>query len=146
VSRAGEAIAAGGAVLVGGLIGGSLRLGLDVAFPEGDFPLTTLLINVVGSLVLGVLVAGVWPRAPHWLRSGLGTGLIGTFTTFSAVAVSLVSLSAAGRIGTALVYLLVTLVGGLGAATLGLWIGGRMRPTAPSGTTPDIPAIEEDDE
>lgn len=111
------------AVLVGGLAGTALRLGIDAALPHGpgEFPLSTLLINVAGSLVLGLLVARVWPTAPEWLRFGLGTGLLGSFTTFSAVIVSLLSL--AGNPLLAAGYLVASLVGGLGAAALGLRLG-----------------------
>jgi CrcB protein len=78
--------------------------------------------------VLGLLVARVWPVAPHWLRAGLGAGLLGSFTTFSAVAVSVVSLTAADQWMPALAYLALTLVLGLAAAGLGLRAGGRTSP------------------
>ena len=113
------------AVVVGGVIGTGLRLALDGAIPHTDatFPLSTLIINSVGAFVLGVLVARVWGTAPSWLKAGLGVGVLGSFTTFSAFAVSLVSLTAAGEGMTALGYLALTLVLGLGAAWLGLALG-----------------------
>ena len=117
-----------GAVLVGGTIGTGLRLAIDAALPHGDtdFPLPTLAINVVGAFLLGALVARIWASAPSWLKAGLGAGLLGSFTTFSALAVSLVSLSAAGEWGAALGYLALSVVLGLGAAWLGLSVGGRV--------------------
>lgn len=119
------------AVVVGGAVGGGLRLALDTAIPHTTtFPLSTLVINTVGSFALAVLVARVWTTAPSWVRAGLGAGLAGTFTTFSAFAVSLVSLSAAGEWMPALGYLGLTLVLGLGAAALGLLLG-RRAPVAP---------------
>jgi len=113
------------AVLLGGLIGTGLRLGVDAALPHSDgaFPWSTLLINVIGSFALAFLVARVWPMAPNWLRGGLGTGLLGSFTTFSALIVSLLTLTQAGVPLLALLYLAVSLVGGLGAALLGLRLG-----------------------
>lgn len=77
------------AVAVGGLIGTELRYGAGLAFPEaaGTIPWTTLVINVVGSFVLAALTT-VWiarPKTAFWLRAGLGPGLLGSFTTFSAV-------------------------------------------------------------
>ncbi|CAN5299044.1 N/A [soil metagenome] len=116
-----------GAVVVGGILGTGLRLAIDTAVPHDDasFPLSTLLINTVGALVLGTLVAWLWPTAPSWLKAGLGVGLLGSFTTFSAFAVSLVSLTAAGEWVPALGYLALTVVLGLGAAWLGLVLGGR---------------------
>lgn len=113
------------AVLAGGVLGTALRLAIDVAIPHSDaeFPLSTLVINCVGAFALAVLVVRVWDRAPNWLRAGLGPGLLGSFTTFSAVAVSFVSLTAAGSVPTALGYLGLTVVFGLGAAWLGLVLG-----------------------
>ena len=121
------------AVLVGGVLGTGLRLGIDALLPHSDaqFPWSTLLINVVGSFVLGLLVARVWPSAPAWLRGGLGTGVLGSFTTFSALIVSLFTLTQAGMPLLALVYLLVSLAAGLAAALLGLRLGGRRTAAAP---------------
>lgn len=115
------------AVLLGGLVGTGLRLAVDVVLPhEPDaFPLGTLLVNVLGSFVLAVLVARVWPVAPGWLRAGLGAGLLGSFTTFSAIALAVVTLTAAGGGWMAAVYLAVTVVAGLAAAFLGLRLGPR---------------------
>ena len=113
-----------------------LRVAIDAAIPHTDaeFPLSTLMINSVGAFVLAVLVARVWSTAPSWLKAGLGVGVLGSFTTFSAFAVSLVSLTEAGEGLTTLGYLALTLVLGLGAAWLGLALG---RPTP--GSPPDYP-------
>jgi len=116
------------AVLAGGAIGTGLRLGLDLAIPHGDtgFPVSTLLINIVGAFTLGVLTARLWPTATPWLRAGLGPGLLGSFTTFSAFAVSLVSLAAAGEWMLGALYFGATLVLGFGAAWAGLRAGARL--------------------
>ena len=113
------------AVLGGGAVGTALRLGIDTLLPHGDadFPVSTLLINTLGAFVLGLLVGRVWAGATSWLRAGLGAGLLGSFTTFSALAVSLVSLTASGFGMLALAYLAATLVLGLAAAALGLRLG-----------------------
>jgi CrcB protein len=120
------------AVLVGGAVGTAARLAVDLLLPHGgaDIPFGTFLINLVGSLALGVLVARVWPVAPEWLRVGLGPGLLGSFTTFSALAVSAVELTAEGAGSTAIVYVVASLVGGIAAAALGIRLG------APAATTP----------
>ena len=112
-------------MLVGGAVGTALRLGIDTLIPHGDadFPVSTLAINTLGAFVLGFLVARVWLGATTWMRAGLGAGLLGSFTTFSALAVSLVSLTAAGFGMLALAYLVATLVLGLAAAALGLRLG-----------------------
>ncbi|MFM9878393.1 MAG: FluC/FEX family fluoride channel [Rhodoglobus sp.] len=115
------------AVLAGGAVGTALRLGIDTLVPHADaaFPVSTLLINTGGAFALGLLVARVWPTARSWLRAGLGAGLLGSFTTFSALAVSLVSLTAAGFGMLAAAYLAATMVLGLAAAALGLRLGAR---------------------
>lgn len=117
------------AALVGGAAGTGLRLLIDVALPhEGtDFPLSTLIVNVAGAFLLGLLVSRVWPHAAAWLRAGLGAGLLGSFTTFSAIAVSLVAQAHAGAWWLAAGYLVLSLVLGLGAAALGLWLGRPRR-------------------
>lgn len=118
------------AAFVGGLLGTALRLAVDLAFPHTDaaFPAGTVGVNVLGALVLGWLVGSLWTRhgVPLWLKVALGPGLLGAFTTFSAVMVSLVAESAAGLWGLAGVYLLVTVVLGFGAAAFGLWFGSRL--------------------
>jgi len=58
-------------------------------------------------------------------RAGLGTGLLGSFTTFSAVIVALLTLTAAGMTVLAAIYLVVSLILGWAAALLGIRLGGR---------------------
>ena len=114
------------AVALGATLGTGARLAIDTVVPHSDrgFPLSTLVINVVGSLALGFLVARVWPSAAGWLRAGLGVGLLGSFTTFSAMAVSVVTL---GIGWVALLYVALTMVFGLAAAFIGLRLGSRER-------------------
>lgn len=116
------------AVLLGGMLGTGLRLFADALVPSGEagFPLGTLLVNIAGSFALGLLVSLLWARAVHWLRAGLGPGLIGSFTTFSAVMVSLVEQASHGLWLLAAGYLLLSLGLGFAAAALGLRLG-RLR-------------------
>ncbi|GAB3618732.1 fluoride efflux transporter CrcB [Okibacterium endophyticum] len=115
------------AVFVGGMAGTLLRLMLDLAMPHEPtgFPVSTLIANVLGSGVLGLLVGAVWGRAgtPAWLRMGLGTGLLGSFTTFSALAGSVVSQSMAGDWMLVAGYVVSTLVLGTAAAWIGIATG-----------------------
>lgn len=112
------------AVLVGGMIGTGLRLLADSVIPHGngDFPLSTLIVNVLGSFLLGLIIARFWSAAP-WLRAGLGTGLLGSFTTFSAVMVSVVALANTELWMLAIAYLVLSLVLGFAAAAIGLRVG-----------------------
>nr|MDQ5861504.1 CrcB family protein [Actinomycetota bacterium] len=106
------------AVAVGGLAGTELRYGLGLAFPEtvGEMPWTTLGINVAGSFVLAALTT-VWmarPQTAFWLRAGLGPGLLGSFTTFSAVVFSVDQLARASEHPAWIAYLGLSLLLGLG--------------------------------
>ncbi|MDT7571721.1 MAG: fluoride exporter [Actinomycetota bacterium] len=113
-------------VAAGGALGSLARYGVGIALPHGrgELPVATLLVNVVGALLLGVLVAG----RPHarWLRPFLGTGVLGGFTTFSAFAletdrlIDRAPLLAASYVG-------LSVLLGLGAAGLGLRLGARVR-------------------
>lgn len=98
-------------VALGGALGAVVRYGLSVALPALS---ATVLINVAGSFALGLLV-GLRPHG-RWSRPFLGTGVLGGFTTFSTLAVQAVQSDAP----TAGLYVVVSLVGGLAAAALGL--------------------------
>ena len=119
-------------VAAGGVVGTGLRLTLDTVIPHTDaeFPLSTLLVNIVGSFVLGALVATLWRRAgtPNWLKLALGTGMIGSFTTFSALIASLVTEAHHGQWMLAVLYLVLSLVLGFAAALFGLSVRRRPRP------------------
>jgi CrcB protein len=116
------------AVTVGGMLGTGARLGIDSLVGQ---PASTLAINVAGSFALGLLVARLWSSAAPWARAGLGAGLLGSFTTFSALAVTLVTL---GFTWGAALYLGLSLMLGLLAAWAGLRIGSP-RPTPIDGGT-----------
>jgi CrcB protein len=113
------------AVAVGGALGTGLRFALDLAFATDDglFPVSTLIANIVGSFVLALVVAELWTLSPAWVRAGLGAGLLGSFTTFSALAIAFVHLLSADQWMLALIYVAATMVLGLAAAALGLKLG-----------------------
>ena len=82
---------------------------------------STAAINIVGSFVLGLLVAGGWFSRDY--REAIGVGFLGGFTTFSTFSVQIVTEADGGRTGTAAAYLLVSVVGGIAAATGGYALG-----------------------
>lgn len=94
------------AVFAGGCAGGALRdlLATDLR--------STLAVNLVGALLLGLLVVA----APHHWRPLLGTGGCGALTTFGSVTVAAVD---DGQVA----YLAASLVGGVAAAALGVALG-----------------------
>ena len=117
---------------VGGMVGTGIRLLADTLMPHvpSGLPFSTLLVNVVGAFILGVLVSSIWtrPRTPNWLKAGLGTGMLGSFTTFSALMTSLLAEATLGMWWLAAIYLLASLVLGFAAAAVGLMIGHRLPP------------------
>ncbi|MCU1586856.1 MAG: crcB 1, partial [Frankiales bacterium] len=102
------------------------RYGVVQAWPDdGSFPWAVLVINCSGAFLLGALLVAAPPERVR-LRALLGTGLLGAWTTFSAIVVSVDQLVADGHPATALAYLLASACGGLCAAWLGLRAGRRL--------------------
>lgn len=98
------------AVAVGGALGALLRWSLGEAVPDAaGFPWTTFAINVSGSFVLAALPAVATVRRSQLLAVGLGTGVLGGFTTLSASSEQSRTLLADGRTALAAAYLLGTL-------------------------------------
>lgn len=89
------------------------------------FPLGTVVINVTGSLLLGLLTGAVIAHSggPNGVQLILGTGFLGGYTTFSTASVEAVRLAAGARALTlSFAHAAGMLVLGLGAAALGLWL------------------------
>jgi CrcB protein len=110
-------------ILVGlaGIIGAILRYYLGMGFQVwvDGFPLGTLCINWIGSFALAWLSScgnGVSPT----IRTVVGTGMIGAFTTFSTFSVETLQLFMRGESFLAVLYILLSLWGGLFFAWLGL--------------------------
>lgn len=117
---------------LGGTVGVASREALVLAFPRvGDIPITILLINVIGAFALGVLVEALAQRGPdigarRSLRLMLGTGLLGGFTTYSALAVDAALLTSADPLS-GVAYALGTVVLGTATAFVGIAVGATAR-------------------
>lgn len=111
-------------IALGGAVGASARHGLELAWPPtpGDVPWATLVTNVSGCALLGVLMVLVVEHGVgHPLvRPFLGVGVLGGFTTFSTYTVQTTSLVELGHPGIALAYLFGTLLLALAAVTAGV--------------------------
>ena len=110
-------------IALGGALGTVARFLLSTTFSDTarQFPTTTLLINLSGSLAIGLLVPLVdnfAKRAPL-VRPFLIVGILGGWTTYSTLAVDAVVLAKDGHAVTALLSLAATLVGGLALVPLG---------------------------
>ncbi len=115
-------------VLVGGAVGTLARHGVAQAWSDpGLWPWPTFTVNLLGSLLLGLLVARTGPRHPGRLL--LGTGVLGGFTTYSAFAVETDQLLREDHLVLAALYPTVTVALGFLAALAGLTLG-RPRPTS----------------
>ncbi|PPH07279.1 fluoride efflux transporter CrcB [Rathayibacter sp. AY1C1] len=116
------------ALSLAGGIGAATRLlldGLIKARTGGAYPGGTTVINVTGSLLLGLItglaLAGI---APEPWRLVLGTGFLGGYTTFSTASLETVRLLAEGRQLASAINALGTLLLSVIAAATGLWLGG----------------------
>ncbi|MGY1811314.1 fluoride efflux transporter FluC [Blastococcus sp. SYSU D00820] len=106
-------------VVAGALAGAPLRLlAVRLAGRRGGDPARgTLVVNVAGSAVLGVLLGAA--AVPGWVLALVGTGFCGTLTTFSTFGADAVALVEQRRVARAVAYLAATVVLGLGAAAGG---------------------------
>lgn len=111
----------------GGAVGTLLRVLVAAALPIPGLPVATLTVNLVGAFLLGALVESLARRGPdvgvrRLLRLGLGTGVLGGFTTYSTLAVETAALPAALAAG----YLAGTVVLGAAAAFGGMLLARRL--------------------
>jgi CrcB protein len=113
------------AVAVAGGLGAAARFALDGALRsrlQGALPVGTVLVNLSGSFVLGLL-AGLTAAAvlPDAARAVVGTGFLGGYTTFSAASVETERLATARRpvltvVNTVVVPVAAVLLAGVGVA------------------------------
>jgi len=115
-------------VVVGSALGAPARYLLDQLVSsrhERAFPWGTFVVNVSGSFLLGLLVSvaasgGVQP----WLLAAVGTGFLGSYTTFSTYAWETLRLVEDGAVLVAFLNLGGSVVAGAAAAAVGLAVGG----------------------
>ncbi|MCI6574798.1 MAG: fluoride efflux transporter CrcB [Actinomycetaceae bacterium] len=119
---------------IGGGLGAALRYGIDSRFRDGETPahswrLGTLLVNLLGSFVLGVVTA-IWAgegAEAQWLAI-IGTGFCGGLTTFSSASLDTVELAQEKSRLHASSYQAFMLLGCLLLAILGFTIGRAFSP------------------
>ena len=112
-------------VVLGAAVGAPTRYLTDLAVQRlhaTRFPWGTWTVNVVGSFVLGVVVAA----HSGWVTTLVGTGFCGALTTFSTFGYETVRLTEEGETATAVSNVALSLVAGLAAAALGWALGSAL--------------------
>lgn len=113
-------------VAVGGALGSMARYGTGVLVGKAwtaSFPLATMLINIAGSLAMGLFIGWLARTTPSWqadARLFVAVGVFGGFTTFSSFSLDTISMLERGEIGPALLYVLASVIIGIGALYGGL--------------------------
>ncbi|WP_070120303.1 fluoride efflux transporter FluC [Bacillus marinisedimentorum] len=110
---------------LGGALGAAGRYYFSIIFNGDGFPTGTLLANVFGSFLLGILIGYKSKKhVDRWIYNSVGTGLLGGFTTMSAFAGEAVSLGGEFA-GTAVLYISISLAAGIFSAFFGYAAGER---------------------
>lgn len=116
-------------ISVGAAIGAHCRWGLtnwclgSTWFSGHRLPWGTLLANVIGGYLIGVVIASFvrWPNVPTEVRLGLVTGFLGALTTFSSFSNEVVTFLTSRDYRWAAILIVLHVAGSLTATLLGLW-------------------------
>ena len=110
-------------VALGGAIGASLRYLTNVGARNllgPGYPFGTLIVNILGSFLMGVLVVVLAKKGGNHLAPFLMTGILGGFTTFSAFSLDTLTLWERGEATGALLYVAASVLFSLAAIVAGL--------------------------
>lgn len=119
-------------VALGGAIGASLRYGAGLAairLAPADWPWGTFFVNVIGSLLMGLVIGWLalkTAEAGQNARLFLATGVLGGFTTFSAFSLEVAQMIREDALARAASYAGLSLLLGIAALFIGLWLARRM--------------------
>jgi CrcB protein len=125
-------------VAFGGALGCVARHGVNGLvhqhWPVMRFPIATLMVNLLGCCVIGVLAgliaSGQLPMRTHW-REFVFVGLLGGFTTFSTFGLDTITLIRSGDLAPAFSNVVIQVLGGLAGVYAGLALSERLVPTVP---------------
>ena len=115
-------------VAIFGAIGAAARYWISITLEAGLFPYNTLLINMIGCFLLAIIFRylATFSMISKALITGLGTGLIGSFTTFSTFSIQTADLILDGKYIIAGLYIITSLVGGFLSAGFGVYISNKL--------------------
>jgi len=109
---------------LGGAIGSMLRYLVTEIIPSNHIPYGTISVNLVGSMLLGIMFGAI--AADVIINQNyvllFGTGVLGAFTTMSAFAMDTVTLSE-DELSKTVIYITITIFGSIGFAWLGYKLG-----------------------
>ena len=106
---------------LGGSLGSMIRYGTSLLIRSKLFPFATLSVNIIGCFIIGLVFALSIKEesiSDNW-KLFLATGICGGFTTFSAFSLENLGLLQSGRIGIAMIYIILSIVLGIAATWLG---------------------------
>lgn len=112
---------------IGGMIGALARYSISIIFAGIDgFPYATLVVNLIGCFLLSYLLSGdkIKRKLSPEIRIALGTGVIGSFTTYSTFALETVELWS-NHVLLALTYMIFSICGGLAFCYIGYKLANR---------------------
>ncbi|SFC81743.1 camphor resistance protein CrcB [Bacillus sp. OV322] len=112
----------------GGILGAILRYVIGGwIFEETVFPFATLSINLAGSFLLAWLTASLFKKTsiPSELKTAIGTGFVGSFTTFSTLSIETVTLFKNGHGYMGGLYIAISIIGGVLMSRLGFMASGE---------------------
>ncbi len=114
-------------VALGGALGALLRYALGLTLETSDFPWSTFMVNICGSLILGILsVMALNSLISETTMLFLGTGLLGAFTTMSTFSNETVDLVKNNEITLALSYATLSFILCIGGAFVGWSLGTKI--------------------
>ena len=114
-------------VALGGAIGAVLRFGIGNIIESSEFPLSTIIVNVSGSFILGMLaVMAINNGYSEELMLFFGTGLLGAFTTMSTFSLETITLVKNDNYTLALVYACISFILCILFAFVGWELGDRL--------------------
>lgn len=113
-------------VALGGAIGAGLRFLTGAAVlrivGQTEFPVAILMVNIIGSFLMGAFVVAAAHRGLTHLSPFVMTGVLGGFTTFSAFSLETMTLIERGQIGFAILYMALSVGLSVGGLALGLFV------------------------
>jgi fluoride exporter len=106
---------------VGGAIGSIARYYCSVIIPNKQFPLSTLVVNIVGSFIIGIVIGLTIKNNAYsnHFKLFFATGLCGGFTTFSTFSLENLQLLQEGKFVSFGIYLFTSIILGIGCTLIG---------------------------